>query len=96
MGYPHKDAGGSFFLLGEKMERIEIKTLTPEEIETLQVDAALRLIGENTVLLTRVNRQIGEAIVARGRADMELQQVKNDKSTLVELLRALKVICERA
>jgi len=78
------------------MERIEIKTLTPEEIETLQVDAALRLIGENTVLLTRVNRQIGEAIVARGKADMELQQVKNDKQTLVELLRALKVLCERA
>jgi hypothetical protein len=84
------------FFCGEKMERIEIETLTPEEIETLQVDAALRLIGENTVLLTRVNRQIGEAIVARGKADMELQQVKNDKSTLVELLRALKVICERA
>ncbi len=78
------------------MERIEIKTLTQEEIDTLQVDAALRLIGENTVLLTRLNKQIGEAILAKGNAEVALQQLQNDKRTIIELQRSLKVICERA
>lgn len=75
---------------------MEIKTLTPEEIQTLQVDQALRLIGEYTVILSRLNREIGEAIIQLGQAKTKLDQFKNDKSTLVELLRSLKVICERA
>ena len=74
----------------------EFKTLTPEEIQTLQVDAALRLIGENTVHLSRLNIQIGQAISELGNAKVKLDQLKNDKSTLIELQRALKVICERA
>jgi uncharacterized protein YhaN len=77
-------------------EKIVFKTLTPEEIQTLQVDAALRLIGEYTVHLSRLNIQIGQAIMNLGNAKMQLDQLKNDKQTLIEMLRSLKVICERA
>jgi len=74
----------------------EFKTLTPEEIETLQVDAALRLIGEYTVILSKMNMQIGQAIGKVGQAKLELDQLKNDKQTLIEMLRGLKVLVERA
>ena len=75
---------------------MELKTLTPEEIQTLQVDAALRLIGEYTVLLSCLNKEIGEAIIGKGQAEIKLQGLRNDKQTLIEMLRSLKVICERA
>ena len=82
---------------------MEFKTLTPEEIETLQVDQALRLVGEYTVVLSKSNREISEAIKGLGQAKNSvndassvLQQARNDKQTIVEMLRALKVICERA
>lgn len=82
---------------------MEFKTLTTEEIQTLQVDQALRLIGEYTVLLSRSNKEISQAILDLGKAKNavndatgKLQQARNDKSTIVEMLRSLKVICERA
>jgi hypothetical protein len=77
-------------------ETIEIPNLTQDEIQTLQVDAALRLIGQNTVLLTRLNRQIGQALIEKGQADIKLSKLKEDKKTLIELQRALKVIAEKA
>jgi hypothetical protein len=80
----------------EDVEPLEIKTLTPEEIQTLQVDSALRLVGEYTVLLSRLNKQIGQAIIDVGRAKTNLDTLKNDKGTIIEMLRSLKVICERA
>ena len=74
----------------------EFKVLTPEEIQSLEVDAALRLIGEYSALLARYGHKIGEAIIAKGKAEIELNQLKNDKQTLIEMLRGLKVICERS
>jgi len=76
--------------------KITIKTLTPQEIETLQVDAALRLIGNYSTQLTKINQAISQATIKVGRARIELDCLKNDKSTLIELTRALKIICERA
>ena len=75
---------------------MDFKTLTPDEIQTLQVDAALRLIGEYTVIISRLNREIGEAICEKGQAEVKLQQLRNDKQTIIEMLRSLKVIAERA
>ncbi len=80
----------------EDVKPLEIKTLTDEEIQTLQVDSALRLVGEYTVLLSRLNKQIGQAIIDLGRAKTNLDTLKNDKGTIIEMLRSLKVICERA
>jgi len=74
---------------------IEIPHLTEEEINTLQVDAALRLIGQNTVLLVRLNRQIGQAMIAFGQAKIHLDKLREEKRTLIELQRSLKVIAER-
>jgi hypothetical protein len=85
-----------FLFIKEIMDKVEFKTLSPEEIQTLEVDAALRLIGEYTVLLSRMGRQIGEAIIEKGKAEVDLSILRNDKQTLIEMLRGLKVICERA
>lgn len=71
---------------------MEIKTLTHEEIQTLQVDAALRLIGEYTTQLVSLSNEIGQAIMELGKAKYKLDGLKNDKQTLVEMMRSLKVI----
>lgn len=73
---------------------IEFKTLSNEEIETLQVDSALRLIGQYTVVLTELNKQIREATLQLGKAKTTLDFLKNDKATIIELIRALKVIAK--
>ena len=73
---------------------MKLKTLTPHEIESLQVDAALRLIGTNSTILCDLNQQIGQAIIEKGKADIKLQQLKNDKQTVIEFNRSLKVIVE--
>ncbi|MDD3947405.1 MAG: hypothetical protein PHI19_06160 [Clostridia bacterium] len=76
----------------EKSNRIEFPVLTPEQINTLQVDAAIRLIGEYTVILTRINKQVRDQMLQFGQAKMKLDELKNDKQTLIELMRAVKVI----
>lgn len=84
-------------------DKVEIPDLTPEEIATLQVDACLRLIGSNTVLLNRLGRQIGKKMLevgqikqSLGKAENELASLKEDKKTLIGLQRSLKCIAERA
>lgn len=75
---------------------MEFKTLTPTEIETLQVDATLRLIGEYTVLLPKINNDIGQALSELGQAKIKLDQARNDKQTVIEMLRGLKVMADKA
>ncbi len=75
---------------------LKIPTLSHEQIQSLQTDAALRLIGSHTVLLTKLNTEIGQAILAKGKADITLQRLKNDKSTIIENMRALKVMVANA
>lgn len=72
---------------------MKIPKLTQEEIQTLQVDAALRLLGEYNTILSDLNNQISQAIIAKGKADIKLQTLKNDKSSVVEMSRNLKVMC---
>lgn len=74
--------------------QIKIKTLTPEEIQTLQVDQALRLLGENASLLNQLNAEIGQAIQELGQAKVKLDKLRNDKQTIIEINRALKVIAQ--
>ena len=71
---------------------MKIQKLTKEEIETLQVDAVLRLLGGFTNQLIDLNAEISQAIIARGRVDIKLQQLKNDKQSLVEICRNIKVM----
>jgi hypothetical protein len=72
----------------------EIKMLTNEEIQTLQVDAALRIIGENTTMMIEVNNEIGRATAELGQARIKLEKLKEDKKTLIEVNRALKTIVQ--
>jgi hypothetical protein len=71
---------------------VDIPKLTKEEIQTLQVDAALRLMGELTTTLTELNADLGFAISELGNARVKVEKLKADKQTCVEILRALKVI----
>ena len=71
---------------------MDIPKLTKEEIQTLQVDAALRLMGELTTTLTELNADLGFAISELGNARVKVEKLKADKQTCVEILRALKVI----
>jgi hypothetical protein len=70
----------------------EIPKLTREEIETLQVDAGMRLIGQLTNVLTDINSELGFAISELGNARVKVEKFKADKQTVVELMRALKVL----
>ena len=72
----------------------EIQFLTPEEIETLQVDAALRLLGKNVKILVELNKEIGLALIEKGQAEVKLQQLKQTKNTLIEMNRCLKTIAQ--
>ena len=76
------------------MEKIEFKTLTHTEIETLQVDQALRLIGEYTIHQITIRNEIFERTLALGKVRAELDALKNDKSTIIEMTRALKTIAD--
>lgn len=71
---------------------MDIPKLTKEEIQSLQIDAALRLIGELTSTLVDLNADLGFAISELGNARVKVEKLKADKSTVTELLRALKVI----
>jgi len=58
------------------------------------VDQALRLIGEYTVHQITIRNQIFERIMSLGKIKGELDALKNDKSTITEMMRALKTIAE--
>ena len=73
-----------------------IPTLTTEQIQTLQVDATLRLLGEYSRYIVQLNQEICEAIVEAGQAKIKLDCLKNQKSTLLNTIRALKVVAEKA
>lgn len=75
---------------------MKIPRLSKEEIQTLQVDAALRLIGELTNGLADLNQDIGEALIEKGKAETKLAGLRNDKQTIIEMLRSLKVIASNA
>ena len=74
---------------------ITIPELTDEEIETLQVDACMRLTGQNTKLIIQLDRELGQALIAKGKADIEVATLKNQKQTLIELQRNLKTLSEK-
>lgn len=73
-----------------------IPKLKPKEIETLQVDAALRMIGTLASIMVDINTELGCAIGELGQARVKVEKLKADKQTVVELNRALKVIVQVA
>jgi len=78
------------------MVTYKIPKLTKTEIQSLQVDAVLRQMGELTDVLIDINAELGFAISKLGKARVEVEKLKSDKQTVVELMRALKVMVQSA
>ncbi len=73
---------------------MEIQKLTPEEIQTLQVEAAQRILALNVNILAEANNELFLALRELGEARIKLEQVKNKKSTVIEQNRALKSVIQ--
>jgi len=54
----------------------------------------LRLIGEYTIHQITIRNEIFERTLALGKVRAELDALKNDKSTIIEMTRALKTIAD--
>jgi len=52
------------------------------------------MMGELTSVLVDINAELGFAISELGNARVKVERFKADKSTVVELLRALKIIIQ--
>lgn len=69
---------------------MDIKPLTNEEIQTLQVDAALRKLGEIDQALVEVNVEYANALSDFNDTRVRLELVKAKKEILIERARNLK------
>ena len=81
------------------MKQIKIKQLTPEEIRDLDMAAAQRAIAGNSLILNEIDnrmftatRKLGEAKIEVEKDRMVVDQLKNQKSTVIEINRALKSV----
>jgi len=71
---------------------MEIQTLTIEEIQSLQVDAAMRIIASNSNLLVEINNEMFTALNELGQARIKVEVLKEKKSSVIEQNRALKMV----
>ena len=71
---------------------IEIKKLTPEEIQELNVHAAQRLLAENSNILVDIGNALFVATRKLGEARIEVEQLKHYKDVVTEQNRALKSV----
>ena len=69
---------------------INIKKLTSEEIQELNVHAAQRMIGENVNILADLGSALFEANRIFGESKIKLEQLKHYKDIITEQNRALK------
>jgi len=70
----------------------DIASLSPEEIQSLQVDQALRIMGMIDQALAELNKEMYQANAEYYEAKRKLDDLKNTKSLLVERARNLKSI----
>ena len=73
-----------------------VKTLTAEERQTLQVDAALRLQADNTQALVDIGEEIGQAMIEFGQAKLKLDRLREEKRTVIEIQKSLSMIIKHA
>jgi len=74
----------------------DVKPLTPEEANTIQVDAALRKMGELDEALYELNLEIAQAEEEYFKAKRNLEILKQTKQIIVERMRNLKAIVQNA
>ncbi len=75
---------------------IKVPQLTDEEVQTLQVDAMLRLLGIISQRLTELNAEFISASRNYYEAKKNLDEKKIEKNTLVEMGRMLKAMLSNA
>ncbi len=78
------------------LEAFEVTTLTPEQIQTLQADEALRIMGMIDFALAELNKELISANDRYFEAKRHLDNLKNTKSTLVERARVLKTLVQHS
>ncbi len=76
------------------MVKIEIKKLTPEEIQELNVHAAQRILAYNSSLLADVGGALFVASQEEGEAHIKVVQLKHYKDVITEQNRALKSVIQ--
>lgn len=80
----------------QKRAPYKIPRLTSNEIQTLQTDAAMRMMGQLTNTIITINKELGCALYDLGNARIEVEKLKSDKQTVIELMRAIKVLVHAA
>ena len=73
---------------------MEIKKLTPEEIQQLNVHAAQRILAENSNILVDIGNALFVASQKLGEARIECEQLKHYKDVVTEQNRALSKIIQ--
>lgn len=73
-----------------------IKHLSDDEVQSLQVDAALRCLGENNNILSEINTELVGAMQEELYAKTKVMQLKETKRALIQQLKTLSVIAARA
>lgn len=71
---------------------VNIKKLTPEQIQELNVHAAQRILAENSNLLIDLDNELFVATRKLGEARIKVDQLKYRKNTIIEQNRALKSV----
>jgi len=74
------------------MPKIEIKKLTPQEIQELNVHAAQRILAENSNILVDIGNALFIASQQLGEARIKVEQLKHYKDVVTEQNRALKSV----
>lgn len=75
---------------------MEIKSLTTEEIQSLQYDAAARLLLEHSNLMITIVRELQIANKARLEAQIKVEECKNNLRVLKQNMTAFQTICRTA
>ena len=78
------------------MDKYDITALTSEEIQELQVDKAMRIMGMIDSALAELNKEMYMANAEYYEAKRKLDDLKNTKSLLVERARNLKAFVNSA
>ena len=73
---------------------MEIKKLTSQEIEELNIYAAQKILAENTNLLADIGNALFEATRELGEAQIKVAQLKHYKDVVTEQNRALKSVVQ--
>lgn len=73
-------------------KEFDIQPLTVEEIQSLQVDAAMRRVLENVNHLIGINFALNDALHDMFKAKARVEELKQTKNTLVEVNRGLRVV----